>query len=35
VVLSAGTWDPWLFFVAGLWLIVLVIHSFRTSSGCA
>ena len=22
----AGTWDPWLFFVAGIWLIILVIQ---------
>ena len=26
----AGTWDPWFFFVAGIWLIVLVIHALRT-----
>jgi 2TM domain len=26
----AGTWDPWSFFVAGIWLIVLVIHALRT-----
>ena len=29
----AGTWDPWLFFVAGLWLIGLVIHALRTYLG--
>lgn len=28
-----GTWDPWLFFVAGLWLIILVIHALRTYLG--
>lgn len=31
----AGTWDPWLFFVAGIWLIVLVIHGLRTYLGPA
>ena len=29
----AGTWDPWLFFVAGIWLVVLVIHALRTYLG--
>ena len=29
----AGTWDPWLFFVAGIWLIVLVIHALRAYLG--
>src|SRR5688572_2004706 len=29
----AGTWDPWLFFVAGIWLIALVIHALRTYFG--
>lgn len=29
----AGTWDPWLFFVAGIWLIALVIHALRTYYG--
>jgi hypothetical protein len=29
----AGTWDPWLFFVAGLWFIGLVIHALRTYFG--
>jgi 2TM domain len=29
----AGTWDPWLFFVAGFWLIALVIHAVRTYFG--
>ena len=29
----AGTWDPWLFFVAGIWLIVLAIHALRTYLG--
>jgi len=29
----AGTWDPWLFFVAGIWLIILVIHALRTYLG--
>jgi hypothetical protein len=29
----AGTWDPWLFFVAGLWFIGLVIHALRTYLG--
>jgi 2TM domain len=31
----AGTWDPWLFFVAGIWLIVLAIHGLRTYFGPA
>lgn len=31
----AGTWDPWLFFVAGIWLIILVIHALRTYLGRA
>ena len=29
----AGTWDPWLFFVAGIWLVLLVIHALRTYFG--
>ena len=29
----AGTWDPWLFLVAGFWLIGLVIHALRTYLG--
>jgi hypothetical protein len=29
----AGTWDPWLFFVAGVWLIVLVAKGLRTYLG--
>lgn len=29
----AGTWDPWLFFVAGIWLIALAIHALRTYFG--
>jgi hypothetical protein len=29
----AGTWDPWLFFVAGSWFIILVIHALRTYLG--
>jgi hypothetical protein len=29
----AGTWDPWLFFVAGIWLIIVVIHALRTYLG--
>ena len=29
----AGTWDPWLFFVAGIWLIVLAIHALSTYLG--
>jgi hypothetical protein len=29
----AGTWDPWFFFVAGIWLIALVIHALRTYLG--
>ena len=27
------TWDPWLFFVAGIWLIILVILALRTYLG--
>jgi hypothetical protein len=29
----AGTWDPWFFFVAGIWLIALAIHALRTYLG--
>lgn len=29
----AGTWDPWFFFVAGLWTIALAIHALRTYLG--
>lgn len=29
----AGTWDPWFFWVAGIWLIVLAIHALRTYFG--
>ena len=29
----AGTWDPWLFFVAGIWLIALATHALRTYFG--
>jgi hypothetical protein len=29
----AGTWDPWLFFVVGIWLIALLIHALRTYFG--
>jgi hypothetical protein len=29
----AGTWDPWFFFVAGIWLIALAIHALRTFLG--
>jgi hypothetical protein len=29
----AGTWDPWFFFVAGIWLIVLAIHALRAYLG--
>lgn len=29
----AGTWDPWLFFVVGIWLVALVIHALRTYFG--
>ena len=29
----AGTWDPWLFFVAGFWLLVLAGHALRTYLG--
>lgn len=29
----AGTWDPWFFFVAGIWFIVLVLHGLRTYFG--
>jgi hypothetical protein len=29
----AGTWDPWFFFVAGIWLIALAIHGLRTYLG--
>jgi hypothetical protein len=29
----AGTWDPWFFFAAGIWLIILVIHALRAYLG--
>jgi len=29
----AGTWDPWFFWVAGIWFIVLAIHALRTYLG--
>jgi hypothetical protein len=29
----AGTWDPWFFFVAGTWAIILAIHALRTYFG--
>lgn len=29
----AGTWDPWFFFVAGIWSIALAIHALRTYVG--
>ena len=29
----AGTWDPWFFFFAGIWFIILAIHALRTYFG--
>ncbi|HEX6662877.1 MAG TPA: 2TM domain-containing protein [Gaiellaceae bacterium] len=29
----AGTWDPWFFFVAGIWFIILAVHALRTYFG--
>ncbi len=29
----AGTWDPWYFWVAGVWLIVLAVHALRAYLG--
>lgn len=29
----AGTWDPWFFFVAGIWAIILAVHALRTYLG--
>jgi len=29
----AGTWDPWFFFVAGIWFIALAIQALRTYFG--
>jgi 2TM domain len=29
----AGTWDPWFFWVAGIWFIALAIHALRTYLG--
>jgi hypothetical protein len=26
----AGTWDPWFFWAAGIWALVLGVHAFRT-----
>jgi hypothetical protein len=31
----AGTWDPWFFFVAGIWLLILAFHGLRTYLGPA
>ena len=29
----AGTWDPWFFWVAGIWFIILAVHALRTYFG--
>jgi hypothetical protein len=29
----AGTWDPWFFFVAGIWALVLVAHALKVYLG--
>jgi hypothetical protein len=29
----AGTWDPWFFWLAGIWFIILAIHALRTHFG--
>jgi hypothetical protein len=29
----AGTWDPWFFWVAGIWAIILVAHGLKTYFG--
>jgi hypothetical protein len=29
----AGTWDPWFFWVAGIWAIVLAVHALKTYLG--
>ena len=29
----AGTWDPWFFWIAGIWAIVLAVHALRTYLG--
>ena len=29
----AGTWDPWFFFVAGIWALIVVIHGLRAYLG--
>jgi 2TM domain len=29
----AGTWDPWFFFVAGIWFVILLIHALRAYLG--
>jgi hypothetical protein len=29
----AGTWDPWFFFAAGIWAIVLAVHALETFFG--
>jgi 2TM domain len=29
----AGTWDPWFFFVAGIWAVVVAVHALRTYFG--
>ena len=29
----AGTWDPWFFFVAGIWFVILLVHALRAYLG--
>jgi len=29
----AGTWDPWFFWFAGIWLIILAVHALKTYFG--
>jgi hypothetical protein len=29
----AGTWDPWFFWLAGIWAIILAVHAIRTYLG--
>jgi hypothetical protein len=29
----AGTWDPWFFWVAGIWFVILAIHGLKVYFG--
>lgn len=29
----AGTWDPWFFFVAGIWALIVAVHGLKVAFG--